>query len=324
MYKTILGLLIWACPTLAQGKGQRDLLEIFEVDAGAFAIDFEVGGQVSGKLTTEGLKQLEYAESALRAERYKESILIVEAWACTRGAEGADYQSTLERAGLVRGYLLEHEVVSAGQLFLLVHGKGSSPTGGQADDQHDRHGEVLIRSWGEEQMADLAGELIPPPPDAEVSFRYRSRGTSEFRPMHPGAALLSGDEFQIEIKATQPTYAYVFHRGSGGFWECLHPRLPARGGMDPTALEAEKRIILPKPGKGYVLDNTPGSEETFVYLGEKPNPRLERWMVEGVPWQVTPAHSAPRDLEQTVRVGSSAEQMSWYRRFPFDHRPKPE
>jgi hypothetical protein len=59
-----------------------------------------------------------------------------------------------------------------------------------------------------------------------------------------------------------------------------------------------------------------------VYLGEKPNPRLEGWIVEGVPWQATSPNSAPRELDQTVRVRSAAERVNWYRRFHFDHRPK--
>jgi hypothetical protein len=95
-------------------------------------------------------------------------------------------------------------------------------------------------------------------------------------------------------------------------------------GKGSKTSEATKRICLPQPGRGYVLDNTPGSEETFVYLGEKPNPRLERWAVEGVPWQVSPASVAQRGLDKMVRVGSSAEHLNWYRRFHFDHRPKAE
>lgn len=313
-------------PLYAQENSQRDLLEKFELDAApeVFSIEFELGEHPDKELTVEGQRQLEEANVSLRPKCGGFQAYIVEAWACTLSSGGADYPSTLRRGIFVKEYLLNHQALSATQLYLLVHGKAKAEAGTGESDQHAKHGQVLIRPWGEEQMAELTDELVPPPPNAKVSFWYKAKGAGKFEPLPAGFTLSSGDEFQIEISAAQPAYVYIFHRGSGGNWECLYPRIQAEGNPGSRPLEPGKEYWLPRSGKGYILDDTPGKEETCVYLGANPSPLLERWVVEGVPWQVSPSTTKERGIDKTVRVESPISHINWYRRFPFDHRPETE
>ena len=316
----------WLNALSAQENAPRDLLDKFESGAVSenFSIEFKLGEHSNKELTTEGQRQLEEASAALRSNYNGLQIYIVEAWACTLSTGGADYRSALERGVFVRDYLLNHQVLSAEQLHLLVHGKAKRESGNEEQDQHTKHGQVLIRPWGEEQVADLADALVPPPPSAKISFWYKAKGATRFEPLQAGATLKSGDEFQIELSAAQSMYAYIFHRGSGGNWECLFPRIQPGGSPGSRPLEPGKQYWLPRSGQGYVLDDTPGKEETCVYLGEKPNPMLEHWVVDGVPWQVIPSAAKERGIDKTVRMESPISHINWYRRFPFDHRPETE
>jgi hypothetical protein len=314
--------LVVALPLLGQQRADRDLLEGFPEDPAGevFVISFLDRGELRAEPTLQGREQLVRARSAFGAAPYRDGAVIVEAWVCRGGMAGADPRATRVRAEAVRRYLAENNGIAEDRLFLLVR----EEVGGLLPESEHlaRHGEVLVRGWGDEQMADLAPFLMPPPPAAEVWFRSRTRDRGEFQVMPPGGTLVSGDEFQIEVNAREPVFIYVFHRGSGGLWDCLYASGKGEGEGQPAPKDT--RIVLPHPGKGYVLDNTPGTEETFVFLGRKPDQRLDAWALEGVPWHSEAVHPEGDSGRAAVRVRTPADRLNWFRRFRFAHQPRGE
>lgn len=310
-------LMAWQTSTVAQEAGKRDLLDPFDAAAPpqTFAIEFRAGGQTLEELTPQGQVQLEQALAAIRAPAWAGRALILEGYACVRGAAGAEYEAVCRRAAAVRDFPLSHQAAPPESICLAVYGRPAG-SAAESEEQHARHGQVYIRPWGEEQMAELAEYLLPPPPRARIAFLHRPRGAGAFRSLQQGGAVRSGDEFQIMLAAEQIAYAYVFHRGSGGNWVCLFPA--SQPGASANPLEPGREYWLPRPEQGFTLDDTPGQEETFVYLSEKPQAQLESWAVEGVPWQVVADQR--RGLESTVRVESPARHINWYRRLAFEHQ----
>jgi hypothetical protein len=145
-----------------------------------------------------------------------------------------------------------------------------------------------------------------------------------FEPLEEGQVLFSGDEFRVLLMAQEPVHAYVFHNGSGGEWICLFPN--ARFSLEAPAanpLEPGRQYWLPRFGRGFVLDDTPGREETVVYLSRQPHPRMEQWAGEGIPWQISPLDPGARGLGGTVQVETPLRFMNWYRRIAFEHRARP-
>lgn len=299
----------------AQSGGTRDLADPITPpgEPRPFHIEFPADGEAP---TPGGQELLDRAVSALQGPAWKDRPVLLEVCA---GAEGEG--DVRKRAEWVRAFLVERHAVDERSLYIGVFERGASPSGECAaqgdDDPHASDQRVAIRPWERQQLADLAGSLWPRPVVAQVTFWHRARGAVAFGPLEDGASVASGDEFQVFLSVGQEAYAYVFHRGSGGTWVCL---LPGRLGRNP--LVPGRPYWLPDPDRGFALDETPGQEETYVYVGAGPHPLLETWAKEGVPWEVVSAQNVQGAAGQ-VRVTSPARHMDWYRRISFEHREGP-
>ncbi len=316
-FRQLVFLVFSALATLAnaQDNAGRDLVQK-PSNAGLgkpaqFYVEFLPGKHNPADLSPQGKAQVEQALAALGTAVWSDRVVVIETQACNRPRVGADLAGARQRAETVRDLILGSQVLTPERVFLVVRG----PREGENDEEHAQHQRVLIRPWAEEQMADLAEVLIPPPPSAKVSFWHRPQQAGDFRPLHRGDLVISGDEFKVALAVDQITYAYVFHRGSGGEWACLFPSPDLPSGTNP--LEPGREYWLPGVDEGYSLDQTPGREETFVFLGDKPQPQLEQWVLAGVPWEEVAVENPPQGA--LVQVESPARYINWYRRLSFEH-----
>ena len=307
----------WATLAYAQDNAGRDLVQkpsnAGQANPGQFYVEFMPGKHDLAGLSSQGKLQAEQVLAALRTSAWNERVVVIESQVCSRPGVGADLAGARHRAEAIRDLILGRQVLTPERVLLVVRGAHER----ENDEEHAQHQRVLIRPWAEEQMADLAGVLVPPPPSAKVSFWHRSQQAGEFQLLHQGDVVVSGDEFKVALVADQATYAYVFHRGSGGEWACLFPS-PETPEIGTNPLEPGREYWLPGVGEGYTLDQTPGREETFVFLGDKPQPRLEQWVLTGVPWEEVGLGAVhPGD---PVQVESPARYINWYRRLSFEHQ----
>lgn len=307
----------WATLATAQDNEGRDLVHkpgtAGQGNPGKFYVEFRPGVHDLAAPSPQGKSQIEQVLAALGTPAWDDRVVVVETQVCSRPGAGADRSGARRRAEAIRDLILSRQVLTPERVFIAVRG----PNDGENNEEHAQHQRVLIRPWADEQMADLAEVLLPPPPSAKVSFWHRPQNASEFRPLPQGEVVVSGDEFKIALVVDRAAYAYVFHRGSGGEWACLFPSSEAPEiGANP--LEPGREYWLPGAGQGYTLDQTPGREETFVFLGDNPHPGLEKWALAGVPWEeVGPENPQQGD---PVQVGSPASHINWYRRLSFEHQ----
>ena len=102
-------------------------------------------------------------------------------------------------------------------------------------------------------------------------------GKGKFRPLTNSETLRNKDEVQIQIEPFAGVSAYVFHKGSGGDWASLFPNPAVAAGMPPgNPLAPGRKYWIPGETSGLVLDETPGTEETYVCLSPGPDPVLDR------------------------------------------------
>lgn len=139
----------------------------------------------------------------------------------------------------------------------------------ERDAAHSQNRRVVIREAPEGASPEVAVPVM------KVLFWQRPSKSAEFRPLASGATLRSGNEVKITMQARQPVHAYLLHHGSDGTWEVLFPN-PQRSRDTPAKnpLEADRLYSIPGTDIGLPLDNTPGVEETFVYVSPEPDPDL--------------------------------------------------
>jgi hypothetical protein len=106
----------------------------------------------------------------------------------------------------------------------------------------------------------------------EVRISARHQGAPRFRVIDNGATLQVGDEVRINMTAEELTYAYIFHRGSGGDWKLVFPN-PEESG-DPDArnpLLPGEVCSIPGENSRLVVDGVAGTEELVIYVLPQPD-----------------------------------------------------
>jgi hypothetical protein len=110
------------------------------------------------------------------------------------------------------------------------------------------------------------------PTSVELRVSARHRGAPRFRVIDNGATLQVGDEVRITMTAEELTYAYIFHRGSGGDWSLIFPNPEDSG--DPAArnpLLPGEVCLIPGENSKLVVGGDAGTEELVIYALPRPD-----------------------------------------------------
>lgn len=229
-------------------------------------------------LTPEAMSQLDEAVKALSTAGGLQR-LVIEGHTCRCGSDAANMELGRKRAEAVRQFLLTRGVASADRISVQSFGAskpvetaGASwlpPSVCDRDEIHSQNRRVVIIAQVG-QMGPTAEQRMTPP--MEVSFLLRRPGSRGFEPLSENAQVRQLDEVKLQIRARSPLYAYAFHHGSGGEWQVLFP-IAAYSLTNP--LEPGRRYEVPTPDAGFIIDEKPGSEDTYVYSSPTSDPRFE-------------------------------------------------
>lgn len=293
----------------------------------------EFSGQGQAQLSAEARRQLR--QTLPQLQLWQGQKIAIEGHTCACGTAQENRGLALKRAEAVRGELVA-QGLQAMVLHLLAWGeekplaagpdRNLSPLACASDPVHAVNNRVLIRPWQPEDVHSAATLVLPPAPTAQASLWYRPRGQQgPFQQLKEGAVLHSGDELQVFFSAQEPVHVYIFHRGSAGDWLCLFPN-PSLSQNAANPLEPGRQYWVPGLGLGLPLDETPGVEETFVYLSPVPELEMVRWAVEGVPWKEEPrptpeAQPKTRGLAGVVSIRPALDTLPWFMRVRFRHEP---
>jgi len=291
-------------------------------------IEFGTGQYALKDLSANGRAQLEQAAQLLQSTEWQGKEIAIEGHTCTCGAADGNKAMAHQRAATVRDYLVDRGTIPSTAIQLIAHGEAKTisgsphqdlpPTQCDIDVLHSMDRRVVIR-----QVNTTTPNASSPLPPTQISFWHRPQNKDAFLQLEDGAILYSGDEFRIFMMAQDSVYAYLFHHGSAGDWVCLFPNdnfsleTPAQ-----NPLEAGRKYWLPRFSGGFVLDDTPGQEETLVYLSTVPHPTMEKWKTEGVP-QETVETEKQRGFGGIVEVQSAVDTIAWHLRLRFQHAQHP-
>lgn len=291
-------------------------------------IEFGSGQYALEDLSANGRAQLEQAAQLLQSAEWQGKEIAIEGHTCTCGAADSNKAMAHKRAATVRDFLVDQGAIPSTAIQLIPHGETKTISGSphenlppiqcDIDVLHSMDRRVVIRQVN--STTTNTASLLPP---TQISFWHRPKNKDAFLQLEDGAILYSGDEFRIFMMAQDPVYAYLFHHGSGGDWVCLFPNenfsleAPAK-----NPLEAGRKYWLPRFSGGFVLDDTPGQEETLVYLSTEPHPTMEKWKTEGVP-QETVETEKQRGFGGIVEVQSAVDTIAWHLRLRFQHAQHP-
>ncbi|MGC4052820.1 MAG: OmpA family protein [Paludibaculum sp.] len=221
--------------------------------------------------------QLEALAAVLKTTGWEGRSLLIEGHTCICGQAGFNVELGRRRAEAVKQYLVQKHHWPSDKLRIGSKG-GANPVAPEAnqelthdvcerDEGHTMNRRVIVKEYRESGDEPLA----------RVTFLYRPKGATGFRPIPANAVLTSGDELQWSIRAYKTAYAYAFHHSSNGNqWYVLFPN-PAISMTSRASnpLQASRHYLLPGSQTGIPLDDNPGSEETSVCVGAQPLPALE-------------------------------------------------
>jgi outer membrane protein OmpA-like peptidoglycan-associated protein len=244
-------------------------------DAGrlAFQVTFPRNKSSVDDLSAEARAQLDAVATLLLTPDWQgKSGLVVEGHACTCGSAAANMELGLLRAQAIQNYLIgkgslstaNSKAVSMGSTNPVEVSEHQQLTADacQRDAAHNDNRRVILK----DQRAGAA---------AQVSFWYRPASGGEFRPLTNGGQLRSKDQIKVMLETIEPVYAYVFHHGSAGDWSVLFPNKQVTPAVPANPLPNGTPTWIPGPGEGLSLDETPGKEETLVFVSPGPDPDLE-------------------------------------------------
>jgi hypothetical protein len=142
----------------------------------------------------------------------------------------------------------------------------------------------------------------------DIQYRYRSKGTNEFKTLSDGQALYSGDFYKIVFTPTETTYVYIFQKGSSGNLYRLFPMKSFHSVSvnQSNPAQAGTTYYIPAADKSFFLDEQIG-EETLYFIAARSADRLLEQQYDQV--LIARQHSrsaavtaAPESLEQNLRM----------------------
>jgi len=267
----------------------------------AFQISFPRNKFAVADLSAAARSQLDQVASALLSPEWRDRRpLVVEGNTCSCGSEAFNLELGRKRAQSVREYLIDKKALTAADSEVESRGKSNpvvvspqqelSREECERDETHNLNRRVVIK--------DARSGA-----SAQVSFWYRPAAGGEFRPLTNGAVLHTKDQIKVKMESFSPLYAYVFHHGSAGDWAVLFPNSQITGSdhaLNPVA-EGDP-VWIPGSGDGLRLDETPGAEETLVFVSPGPDPGLEKiaaGLRDGMQPKTTPAPKPPKTADRT-------------------------
>jgi len=245
----------------------------------AFKISFPRNKFAVADLPAGDRAQLDQVAAALLSPEWKNRRpLVVEGNTCSCGSDAFNLDLGRKRAQSVREYLIAKKALTAADSQVDSKGKSNpvvvspqqelSLEACQRDETHNLNRRVVIK----EARSGAA---------AQVSFWYRPAAGGEFRPLTNGAVLHTRDQIKVKVESFSPLYAYVLHHGSAGDWAALFPnsKITAGGHASNPVAEGDP-VWIPGSGDGLKLDETPGAEETLVFVSPGPDPGMEKLVAQ--------------------------------------------
>jgi peptidoglycan-associated lipoprotein len=240
----------------------------------AFQISFPRNKFAVADLSPTARAQLdEVAASLLTPEWKAKGPLLVEGHACSCGTASYNMELGLKRAEAIREYLIAKGALSQSESKSASMGSSNpvkvsphpqlSYEACERDETHNMNRRVVLK----EQRSGAV---------AQVSFWYRPATGGDFRPLTSGAALRTKDQIKVKLESFEAVHAYVFHHGSAGDWSVLFPNKGITPAAPANPLPNGSPLWIPGPGDGLSLDETPGPEETLVFVSPGPDPDLEK------------------------------------------------
>jgi outer membrane protein OmpA-like peptidoglycan-associated protein len=266
-------------------------------------------------LLQDSRRQLDEVAKVLQTEHWKGRKLVLEGHACSCGPQDYNQGLAQRRGEAILAYLVERRATTRQSASVRSFGESNpvkptgdeqlSPEACERSESHTQNRRVVIQA---EQAA------------AKVQFSYRSR-SGQFRPLTEGAVLRSGDQVRVYFETYDKSHVYAFHRGSGGEWTVLFPNpIYARQAPAENPVEARRPNWLPRQDAGFPLDETPGSEETLVYVSPGPDRELEEIVAQQKPKEVK-IEAKSLGLVSAGKPGDLYLPPRWTARVRFEHRP---
>lgn len=250
-----------------------------------------------------------------------------------RGSDEYNYDLGLRRAESVRAFLVKGWPRLGERLITCSHGERMliRPNASTEKD-HAINRRVEVRKI--ERVDALATERMRGELTLDIAV-YRRTASGEREQVVSGkGVLVSGDLYQIYVRAHSDCYVYVYQRDSSGKGAWLFPRRVT--GAAAARLTADTDCWLPAEGQFFELDETPGEEVIYVvasrtraadleHLLEHPSTEGKEEEVQiaarGVA-RIAPVHEArtqqrPRPDTETLFASAG----SFHARLVFRHAP---
>ncbi|HIE00609.1 MAG TPA: DUF4384 domain-containing protein [Thiotrichaceae bacterium] len=111
----------------------------------------------------------------------------------------------------------------------------------------------------------------------DVKYSYRSKGDSDFKPLHDNAVLYSGDQYKIQFTPSEESYVYVFQmKTDNQQYKDIYTLFPCTEdviiGNNPVS--ADTTYYLPNEDQHWILDDQLGMEKIY-FLAFKSNHDLK-------------------------------------------------
>ncbi len=124
----------------------------------------------------------------------------------------------------------------------------------------------------------FADEAISQSIDIDIQYRYRRKGSNEFKMLTDGGTLYSGDSYKIVFTPTETTYVYIFQKGSSGNLYRLFPMKGFNGvivnNFNPA--QAGTTYFIPAPNKSFFLDEQIGEEQIYIIAARQADRMLDQ------------------------------------------------
>jgi outer membrane protein OmpA-like peptidoglycan-associated protein len=226
-----------------------------------------------GDLDATARRQLDEVAEVLKSQEWLlRRPVVIEGHTCSCGSTAANLELGRKRADAVLQYLIAKNALRPGEGTVLSMGK-SSPVVPSAtenlgaaecarDEAHNRNRRVIVRE---------AGHAASP----QVSFFYKSLGSSALKPLANGDTIYRNDEVRVKVQSPTPLFAYVVHHGPDNSWRVLYRRPGAAAAAPKPESSGADGYWLPGDSSGFSVRGQPGNEEALVYLSPSPIRQFE-------------------------------------------------
>jgi outer membrane protein OmpA-like peptidoglycan-associated protein len=280
----------------------------------AFQLQFRRDRFAVEDLLPDARRQLDEVAKVLQSEQWKGRKLVIEGHACSCGPREYNQGLAGRRGEAILAYLAEHRATTRQSASVRSFGE-SNPVAPTGDEQLPAEACERSEPHTQNRRVVIQGEGAV----AKVLFSYRSR-SGQFRPLTDGAVLRSGDQIRVYFETYDKSHVYAFHRGSAGEWTVLFPNpLYTRQAPAQNPVEARQPYWLPRQETGFPLDETPGSEETLVYVSPGPDRELEEIVLQQKPKEVK-IEAKSLGLVSAGKPGDLYLPPRWTARVRFEHQ----